>query len=147
MNIKNTIVEDVKDAMRNKDKNKLSILRMIQAAFKQKEIDDRVEINDDIAFAILDKMAKQHRDSIEQFSKVNRNDLVEKEQYELDVIEQYLPEKLSTVEIKEMIDIAISKTGAESIRDMKKIIGILKPELHGRADLGLVSKLIKEKLI
>ena len=98
--IKNQLSEDVKAAMRSKDKERLGALRLIQAAFKQKEVDERVEINDEMAIAILDKMAKQHRDSIDQFTQAGRDDLVGKEQFELDIIETYLPAKLSEEEAK-----------------------------------------------
>lgn len=132
--------------MRSKDKEKLGALRLIQAAFKQKEVDERIELDDQQAIAILDKMAKQHRDSIEQFSQANRDDLVEKEQYELDIIETYLPAQLSEAEIKEMIETAIADTGAESMKDMGKVMGKLKGELQGRADMSQVSGMIKARL-
>lgn len=132
--------------MRSKDKDKLGALRLIQAAFKQKEVDERIELDDQQAIAILDKMAKQHRDSIEQFSQANRDDLVEKEQYELDIIETYLPAQLSEAEIKEMIETAIADTGAESMKDMGKVMGKLKGELQGRADMSQVSGMIKARL-
>ncbi len=144
--IKSRINEDVKAAMRSKDKERLGALRLIQAAFKQKEVDERIELNDEQTLAILDKMAKQHRDSITQFEKANRNDLVEVEQKELDIIEEYLPAQLSEDEINTFIDDAISKTGADSIKDMGKVMGVLKGQLQGRADMGKVSGLIKARL-
>ena len=144
--IKNKLSDDVKAAMRAKEKKLLGALRMIQAAFKQKEIDDRIELTDEHMIVILDKMAKQHRDSISQFKDADRNDLVEIEEYELDIISSYLPAQLSDDEIKALIDNAISKTGAESIKDMGKVMGILKGELQGRADMGKVSGLIKAQL-
>jgi uncharacterized protein len=144
--IKTQISDDVKAAMRSKAKERLAALRLIQAAFKQKEVDERIELNDEQTIAILDKMAKQHRDSIEQFSQADRNDLVEKEQFELDIIESYLPAKLSDEEINTLIEDAISETGAESIKDMGKVMGILKGKLQGRADMGKVSGLIKARL-
>ncbi|MEQ8288197.1 MAG: GatB/YqeY domain-containing protein [Gammaproteobacteria bacterium] len=144
--IKSRISDDVKAAMRSKDKEKLGALRLIQAAFKQKEVDERIELDDQQAIAILDKMAKQHRDSIEQFSQANRDDLVAKEQYELDIIETYLPAQLSEAEIKEMIETAIADTGAESMKDMGKVMGKLKGELQGRADMSQVSGMIKARL-
>ena len=113
--IKSNISEDVKTAMRGKDKPRLAALRLIQAAFKQKEVDERIELDDQQCIAILDKMAKQHRDSIEQFQQANRDDLIEQEQFELDIIEQYLPAQLSEQEINDMINAAIAETGAESI--------------------------------
>ncbi len=144
--IKIQISDDVKAAMRSKDKERLAALRLIQAAFKQKEVDERIELNDNHTIAILDKMAKQHRDSIEQFSQAGRNDLVEIEQFELDIIEGYLPAKLSDDEINSLINDAISETGAESIKDMGKVMGLLKSKLQGRADMGQVSGLIKARL-
>jgi len=144
--IKNKISDDVKAAMRSKDKKRLGALRLIQAAFKQKEVDERIELNDDQSIVILDKMAKQHRDSISQFKEANRNDLVEIEEFELNIIEEYLPAQLSEDEINAFIDNAISKSGAESIKDMGKVMGILKGELQGRADMGKVSALIKTRL-
>jgi uncharacterized protein YqeY len=136
----------VKAAMRSKDKERLGALRQIQAAFKQKEVDERIELSDEQTIAILDKMAKQHRDSIDQFKQADRNDLVEIEQFELNIIESYLPAQLSEVEINSLIEEAISDTGAESIKDMGKVMGTLKGKLQGRADMGKVSSLIKAKL-
>jgi len=144
--IKNRINDDVKAAMRSKDKERLGALRLIQAAFKQKEVDERIELSDEQTLAILDKMAKQHRDSIEQFKKADRDDLVEVEQKELKIIEEYLPAQLSEDEINSFIENAISKTGADSIKDMGKVMGVLKGELQGRADMGKVSGLIKARL-
>lgn len=144
--IKDRINDDVKAAMRSKDKERLGALRLIQAAFKQKEVDERIELNDEQTLAILDKMAKQHRDSIDQFKKANRDDLVEVEQKELNIIEEYLPAQLSEDEISSFIEDAISKTGADSIKDMGKVMGLLKGQLQGRADMGKVSGLIKSRL-
>ena len=144
--IKDRINDDVKAAMRSKDKERLGALRLIQAAFKQKEVDERIELNDEQTLAILDKMAKQHRDSIDQFKKANRDDLVEVEQKELNIIEEYLPAQLSDDEINTLIEGAISETGAESMKDMGKVMGILKGQLQGRADMGKVSGLIKSRL-
>ena len=144
--IKTKISEDVKLAMRSKDKDRLAALRLILAAFKQKEVDDRITLDDHQSTAILDKMAKQHRDSIEQFGQANREDLLKKEQQELEIIESYLPEKLSENEINSLIQNAISSTSANSLKDMGKVMAILKTELQGRADMGEVSRLIKTKL-
>ena len=132
--------------MRSKDKEKLAALRLIQAAFKQKEVDDRIELDDPQSITILDKMAKQHRDSIEQFQQAGRNDLVEKEQFELNIIDTYLPAKLSEAEIIDMIEAAIADTGAASMKDMGKVMGKLKGELQGRADMSQVSGMIKSRL-
>tara|TARA_B110000495_G_C22517891_1_gene316158 strand:- start:87 stop:536 length:450 start_codon:yes stop_codon:yes gene_type:complete len=144
--IKSNISNDVKAAMRSKNKTLLGALRLIQAAFKQKEVDERIELNDEQVIVILDKMAKQHRDSISQFKAAKRDDLVKIEEFELDIIDTYLPTKLSDEEIDILIEEAISKSSAESIKDMGKVMGIIKKELQGRADMGKVSKLIKSKL-
>ena len=144
--IKTQISNDVKDAMRSKDKDRLAALRLILAAFKQKEVDDRIELSDEQSISILNKMAKQHRDSIEQFGQANRDDLITKEQLELDIIESYLPEKLSEEKVDLLIDEAISETGANSAKDMGKVIGLLKGKLQGQADMGEVSRLIRDKL-
>ena len=144
--IKTQISNDVKDAMRSKDKDRLAALRLILAAFKQKEVDERIELSDEQSISILNKMAKQHRDSIEQFGQANRDDLIKKERLELDIIESYLPEKLSEEEVNLLIDEAISETGANSAKDMGKVIGLLKGKLQGQADMGEVSRLIRGKL-
>ena len=144
--IKTQISNDVKDAMRSKDKDRLAALRLILAAFKQKEVDERIELSDEQSISVLNKMAKQHRDSIEQFGQANRDDLIKKEQLELDIIESYLPEKLSEEEVNLLIDEAISETGANSVKDMGKVIGLLKEKLQGQADMGEVSRLIRGKL-
>ena len=144
--IKTQISNDVKDAMRSKDKDRLAALRLILAAFKQKEVDERIELSDEKSISILNKMAKQHRDSIEQYGQANRDDLIKKEQLELDIIESYLPEKLSEEEVSLLIDEAISETGANSVKDMGKVIGLLKGKLQGQADMGEVSRLIRGKL-
>ena len=144
--IKTQISNDVKDAMRSKDKDRLAALRLILAAFKQKEVDERIELSDEQSISVLNKMAKQHRDSIEQFGQANRDDLIKKDQLELDIIESYLPEKLSEEEVNLLIDEAISETGANSVKDMGKVIGFLKEKLQGQADMGEVSRLIRGKL-
>jgi len=144
--IKTQISNDVKEAMRNKEKGRLAALRFILAAFKQKEVDERIELNDEQSIAILNKMAKQHRDSIEQFSKANRDDLIIKEQQELGIVELYLPKKLPSEKVKLLIEETISEAGANSPKDMGKVMSLLKGKLQGRADMSEVSKLIKDKL-
>lgn len=144
--LKQRINDDVKTAMRGRDKERLSTLRMIQAAIKQKEVDDRIELDDSQVLAVLDKMAKQHRDSIEQFRKAGRDDLVTKETSELAVVSAYLPQPLSESEIEQLIREAIKTTGASGIQDMGKIMGFLKPLVQGRADMGKISALVKQKL-
>ncbi|MBT8448775.1 MAG: GatB/YqeY domain-containing protein [Gammaproteobacteria bacterium] len=140
------IKEDMKAAMRARAKERLSTIRLILAAIKQQEVDRRVELTDDDILVILDKMVKQRKDSIEQYNKAERKDLADKEQIEIEVIQAYLPQQLSQDEILALVDEAISATGAESMRDMGKIMGMLKPKLQGRADMGQVSGLIKSKL-
>jgi uncharacterized protein YqeY len=144
--LKQRINDDVKSAMRGKDKTRLVVLRMIMAAVKQKEVDERIELDDEQILAVLDKMAKQHRDSIEQFQQGGRDDLVEKENFELNIVQTYLPSQLSDDEIKQLIKDAMAETGASSMQDMGKVMGILKPKLQGRADTGKVSGLVKQQL-
>ena len=144
--IKTQISNDVKEAMRSKDKERLAALRFILAAFKQKEVDERIELNDEQSVSILNKMAKQHRDSIEQFSKADRDDLIKKEEQELAIIELYLPKKLSSEKVNLLIEETISEVDANSLKDMGKVMGLLKGKLQGRADMSEVSKLIKDKL-
>jgi uncharacterized protein YqeY len=140
------IQEDMKAAMKGGDKRKLGVIRLLMAAIKQREVDERVELDDTQILAILDKMVKQRRDSITQYEKAERNDLAEQEQYEIEILQEYLPEALSQEEISSMIAEAITATGAESMRDMGKVMGELKPKLQGRADVGAVSALVKESL-
>ena len=144
--IKQRISEDVKTAMRAKDKERLLSLRMILAAFKQKEVDERIELDDTQSVAVLDKMAKQLRDSIDQYQQADRKDLVEKEQFDLEVVTSYLPVALTDKEIDQLINSAIEKSAATSMKDMGKVMGILKPQVQGRTDMGKLSNLIKQRL-
>ncbi len=144
--LKQRINDDVKSAMRGKDKAHLVVLRMILAAIKQKEVDERIELDDEQILAVLDKMAKQHRDSIEQFQQGGRDDLVKKENFELEIVQTYLPSQLSDDEINQLIKDAMAETGASSMQDMGQVMGTLKPKLQGRADMGKVSGLIKQLL-
>ena len=144
--LKQQINEDVKAAMRSKDKERLAVLRLIQAAFKQKEVDERIELDDTQVLAILNKLAKQHRDSISQFEQAGRNDLVEKEAFELEVVQSYLPQQLSEDEVSQIIQEVIKDSGADSMKDMGKVMGLLKPKLQGRTDMGKVSGLVKAQL-
>ncbi|HWA36333.1 MAG TPA: GatB/YqeY domain-containing protein [Burkholderiales bacterium] len=138
--------EDVKAAMRAKDAARLSTLRLATAAMKQREVDERVELGDAEVLAILEKMIKQRRESIAQFEKASRQDLADKEKAEIAVLEAYLPQKLSDAEIQKEINSVISETGASGVKDMGKVMAILKPRLAGRADIGAVSGLVKTKL-
>ncbi|HAT2067873.1 TPA: lpg2359 family Dot/Icm T4SS effector [Legionella pneumophila] len=146
MTIKEQINNDIKDAMRAKDKNLLNALRLISAAVKQIEVDERIEVDDERMLVILDKMSKQRKESIAQFEKASRDDLVAQEQYELNVISKYLPEPLTDNEIEGLISDAIKSAGAEKMSDMGKVMAILKPKLQGRADMAQVSTRIKAKL-
>ncbi|MEX2354096.1 MAG: GatB/YqeY domain-containing protein [Gammaproteobacteria bacterium] len=145
--LKTRINEEIKECMRNKDKERLLTLRMITAAIKQKEVDERIELDDGRILAILDKMARQHRDSIQQYENAGRQDLVDKENLELGIVESFLPEQLGEEEITRLIQATIEKTGATSIKDMGKVMGILKPELQGRTDMARVSDMVKTLLV
>lgn len=144
--LKAQITADMKDAMRAKDKQRLATIRLILSATKQREVDERIVLSDADVLAILDKMVKQRRDSISQFEKAGRDDLIAQEQVELDLIQTYLPQPLSDDEISALIEEAVSSTGADGMKDMGKVMGWLKPKLQGRADMGKVSGQIKAKL-
>lgn len=146
MTIRENLNDDIKDAMRAKDKDKLSTLRLISAAVKQIEVDERIEIDDERMLIILDKMAKQRKESIVQFEKAQRDDLVAQEQYELGILSHYLPEPLSEAEITQLIHAAMQETGASKMADIGKVMAQLKPQLQGRADMSKVSALIKAQL-
>lgn len=144
--MKNKIQASMIAAMRAKDQSRLGTIRLIQAAIKQQEIDDQVVLTDEQILAMLDKMIRQRKESIKQFQAANRDDLVEKESAEMDVIQQFLPEPLSSEEIEAFVKQAIQETGAESVRDMAKIMAILKPKVQGRADIGELGQFIKSLL-
>lgn len=144
--LKEQIMADMKSAMRNKDKDRLGTIRLIQAAIKQREVDERTELNDEQVLAVLDKMVKQRRDSITQYNDAGREELAAKEEAELAILQHYLPEALSEAELDGLIEEAISNTGAESMKDMGKVMGQLKPKVQGRADMGEVSARIKARL-
>jgi uncharacterized protein YqeY len=146
MSLKADLQQDVKDAMRAGDKRRLGVIRLINAAIKQREVDERIELDDAQVTAVLDKMAKQRRESIEQYEKAGRNDLADQEQFELGILQGYLPEPLSEAEIEAIIESAVAATGAVTIKDMGKVMGQLKPKLAGRADMGAVGARIKAKL-
>jgi len=146
MSLKDQITEDLKTAMKAGEKSRVSIIRMITAAFKQVEVDERIEIDDARALVILDKMLKQRRESIVQYEKGERQDLADIEKAEIEVIKTWMPEPLSDAEIDAMVEQAVAESGAESIRDMGKVMGLLKPKMQGRADMGAVSGKIKAKL-
>jgi len=137
----------MKSAMRSKDSARLGAIRLLLSAIKQKEVDERIELTNDNIVSIIDKMLKQRRDSIDAFKKANRNDLVEKEEFEVKVLQEYMPKQLSDREIEELIINAIEASGANSMKDMGSIMNVLKPKLAGKANMAEVSKKIKEKLI
>ena len=145
--LKDTIVADMKSAMKEGNKERLATIRLILAAVKQVEVDSRTDVSDDDLISILDKMSKQRRESISQFEKANLDDLAAKEKSELAIIADYLPAALSDDEITELVEKAIEQTSASSMKDMGAVMSILKPQLQGRADMGLVSKQIKSKLM
>ncbi|RTZ63779.1 MAG: GatB/YqeY domain-containing protein [Aquificaceae bacterium] len=145
--LKSRITDDMKSAMRNKEKGRLLTIRTILAAIKQQEVDTRLALDDADVIAILDKMCKQRRESIAQFTKADRNDLVEQEEAELDVIQVYLPEPLTDDELQSLISAAMSETGASSMKDMGKVMSYIKPKAQGRADMGKVSGMIKSQLL
>ncbi len=146
--IKDKITEDMKDAMRAQDKARLGTIRLILATFKQAELTEtgRVTLTDEHIIAILDKMLKQRRESITQYEAANRQDLADKEKEEILVIQHYLPAQLSVAEIGALIEAAIQETGASSVRDMGKVMGVIKPKIQGRADVATVSNQVKDRL-
>lgn len=144
--LKQRIQDDMKVAMKAADKRRLGTVRLILAAIKQREVDERMELDDTQILAVLDKMVKQRRDSIEQYTKADREDLAEQERYEVGVCQQYLPEALAEDELIALVNAAIATTGAASMRDMGKVMGEIKPKAQGRADMGAVSKLVKQRL-
>ncbi|VAW99735.1 Transamidase GatB domain protein [hydrothermal vent metagenome] len=146
MSLKLQITDDVKHAMRAKDKPKLAVLRLITAAIKQIEVDQRIELDDNHVITVLEKMIKQRKDSISHFEAAGRDDLKEIEVFELSIINIYMPEQLSEGEISSMIEQAIADSGASSMKEMGKVMAQLKPKLRGRADMANVSKIIKSKL-
>ena len=154
------IKADMKDAMRNKEKVRLTAIRMLLAAIKQIEVDQRIEVDDTGILVILDKMVKQRKDSISQFEAAaetertsgnqelaaSRQELADNEKEEIEALQGYMPQALSDTEVAELVDAALKESGAETMRDMGKVMGILKPQLQGRADMGAVSGIIKAKL-
>jgi len=146
MSLKGQITEDMKSAMKAGDKDQLKVVRLILAAIKQIEVDTREELDEAAVLTVLTKMVKQRRDSVEQFENGNREDLAAIERAEILVIETYLPEQLSADELTALVDEAIRTSGAESIRDMGKVMGQIKAKASGRADMGAVSATVKQRL-
>jgi uncharacterized protein YqeY len=144
--LKERIQNDVKAAMRARDKARLSALRMATAAIKQREVDTRTELDDGAVLSVLDKMIKQRHESLEHFRKAGRQDLVDKESFEIEVLEQYLPAALGGAELERVISAALEATGATSMKDMGKVMSHLRPQIQGRADMGAVSARVKQRL-
>ena len=146
MALKEKITVDMQDAMRSKDSEKLNAIRLLQSSIKQKEVDDRVEIDDTMILNIIEKMLKQRRDSIEAFKKANRDDLVAKEVFEVQLLQTYMPEPLSSEDVEKEIDSAIKAADAKSMKDMGAVMSAVKLKVSGRANMAEVSQKIKEKL-
>ena len=146
MSLKQRLTDDMKAAMKSGDKASLGVIRLVNAAIKQREVDERIELDDAAVLAVLEKMVKQRKDSVSQFEAANREDLAAIERAEIVVIQRYLPEKLDEAAILAAIDAAIAQTGATGPADMGKLMGVLKPKLAGQADMGQVSALVKKKL-
>ncbi|MDX1529300.1 MAG: GatB/YqeY domain-containing protein [Gammaproteobacteria bacterium] len=144
--LKSRIQEDVKDAMRARDRERLGALRLITAAIKQKEVDDRVELDDAAVISVLEKMIKQRRDSIEQYQKGGREELAAREADEIEVIQNYMPAAMDESEIEALIDATLQQTGASGMKDMGKVMGALKAKIQGRADMGAVSAKVRARL-
>lgn len=146
MSLKAQITEDMKTAMRAKDSARLGTIRLLQAAIKQREVDERIELDDGGIIAVIEKMLKQRRDSIAAYESANRNDLAEVEKFEVSVLQTYLPQQLTEDEINEILEKVVTETGAAGIKDMSKVMAAIKPLVTGRADMGKISGLIKTRL-
>lgn len=146
MSLKNRIQEDMKTAMRAQDKQRLGSIRLILAALKQREVDERIELSDTQILAVLEKMIKQRRESLVHYENAGRADLAAQENFEIGVIQAYLPTPLTEAELTALIAEAIASTGAQAVRDMGKVMAIIKEQAQGRADMSLVSNLIKSRL-
>lgn len=145
--MKTRIVADMKEAMKAKDKDRLSAVRLILSQIKQVEVDERRELSDEDIIGILNTMLKQRRESAKQYAEANRTDLVDKEEFEISIIQSYLPEAMSADAISALIDEVIAQTGASGPQDMGKVMGAIKPKAHGRADMSQVSQAVKAKLV
>ena len=146
MSLKVRITEDMKTAMRAKDSARLGAIRLLQAAIKQREVDERIELDDTQVISVIEKMLKQRRDSISQYEAAGRQDLVDVEQYEVGVLQDYLPQALAEDEIAAILDKVVADTGASGIKDMSKVMAAVRPLVAGRADMGKISGLIKARL-
>ena len=146
MSLKNQLIEDMKTAMKSGDKDRLGVIRLVNAAIKQREVDERIVLDDTQVLSILEKMLKQRRDSIQQFEAAARNDLADKEKFEVGVIQHYMPAQMSADEVGAAIAAAISEAGATSAKDMGKVMGLVKAKVAGRTDMGKLSELVKARL-
>lgn len=146
MSLKLQISEDMKNAMRAKDSARLGTIRLLQAAIKQREVDERIELDDSAVIAVIEKMLKQRRDSIAAYESANRNDLADIEKFEVTVLQTYLPQQLTEDEIKQILETVVTETAASGIKDMSKVMEAIKPLVAGRADMGKISGLIKTRL-
>ena len=146
MNLRQRITEDMKTAMRAKDVPRLGAIRLLQAAIKQREVDERIELDDAQVVAVIEKMLKQRRDSISQYEAANRHDLADVEKFEVTVLQAYMPQALSDEEVEQLVVAAVASSGAAGVKDMGKVMAAVKPQVAGRADMGKVSALIKAKL-
>jgi len=144
--LKSQIQFDMKTAMKAGAKARLGAIRLILAAITQREVDERIELDDSQVLAVLDKMVKQRRDSITQYSAASRQDLADVEQFELEVIQGYMPAALSETELSALLDAALAQTGASGMSDMGRVMAVLRPQIQGRADMGAVSALVKRRL-
>jgi len=146
LTLKQRIQEDMKAAMRAGEKQQLGVIRLILAAIKQREVDERITLDDNQVVVVLDKMLKQRRESIEQYEKAAREDLAAQERFEVTVLQQYMPQQMSEAEIVALVQQAIAETGANSAKDMGKVMNIIRPQMQGRADMKVVSDLVKKQL-
>jgi len=146
MSLKAQISEDMKTAMRAKDSARLGTIRLLQAAIKQREVDERIELDDSNVIAVIEKMLKQRRDSIAAYESANRTDLADVEKFEVTILQTYLPQQLTEDEVKEILEKVVAETGAAGIKDMSKVMAAIKPLVAGRADMGKISGLIKTRL-
>ncbi len=144
--LKQKITDDMKSAMRARDKQRLGAIRLIQAAIKQREIDERISLDDAQVILVLDKMLKQRRDSLAQYEKAERQDLAKQEAFEIELIQTYMPQPLSETELAELIETAITETSATSIKELGKVMGYIKPKVQGRADMRALSANLKKRL-
>lgn len=146
MSLKSQLTEDMKAAMKGGEKEKLMVIRLINAAIKQREVDERIQLDDAQVLAVLEKMLKQRRDSVSQYEAAQREDLAAVERYEIGIIQTYMPAQLSEGELATLVTVSIAESGATGPQDMGKVMAVLKPKVAGRADMGVLSVLVKTKL-